>query len=365
MSPPPPRPDRVAPALARWYAANARVLPWRARPGEVPDPYRVWLSEIMLQQTTVATVGPYFHAFTGRWPDVHALAGADDQAILTAWAGLGYYARARNLIRCARVVAGELGGRFPDSEAGLAKLPGIGPYTAAAVAAIAFDRPAAVLDGNIERVMARLFAEETPLPAAKPLLRRHAAALTPTVRPGDHAQALMDLGALICTPRRPDCPRCPLVGDCRGHALGLAAELPRRAPKKAKPTRLGLAYVAIRAGDGAVLLGRRPPSGLLGGMAEVPGSDWTEQGAPAPRPPLSADWRRLSRTVRHTFTHFHLELTVLRASVAAATPAPAGLLWVPPQALAGHPLPTVMRKVLAAGLDSPGGKRIPSRVRNS
>ena len=300
-------------ALLRWYDRAARVLPWRVGPaeraaGQRPDPYRVWLSEVMLQQTTVAAVRDYFHRFTARWPDVQALAAAEDADVMAEWAGLGYYARARNLLACARAVAAK--GAFPDTAEGLRALPGIGSYTSAAIAAIAFDRPETVVDGNVERVTARVFAEETPLPRAKPVLARLAARLTPTRRPGDFAQAMMDLGATVCTPRNPSCGACPLAGFCLAHARGLAADLPRKAPKKPKPTRRGIAYVAIRA-DGAPLIETRPPRGLLGGMPGFPGTDWVDD--PAPAPPLPADWRRLEGTVRHTFTHFHLELTVALA----------------------------------------------------
>ncbi|MDE3121750.1 MAG: A/G-specific adenine glycosylase, partial [Paracoccaceae bacterium] len=279
--------------LLGWYDRNARVMPWRVGPaerkaGQRPDPYRVWLSEVMLQQTTVAAVRDYFHRFTERWPSVSDLAAAEDASVMAEWAGLGYYARARNLLKCARAVATEHKGRFPQTRDGLLGLPGIGPYTAAAVAAIAFDEVATVVDGNVERVVARLFAVETPLPAAKPELTRLAATLTPQDRPGDHAQAMMDLGATICTPRKPACGICPLVEPCAARAAGLAADLPRKAPKAEKPTRFGIVYLARRS-DGAWLLERRPDRGLLGGMLGWPGSDWSA--APTPAPPLAADWR--------------------------------------------------------------------------
>jgi A/G-specific adenine glycosylase len=272
-------------AILDWYDRMARSMPWRVPPhlsaqGHRPDPYHVWLSEVMLQQTTVAAVGGYFRAFVTRWPAVIDLAAAEDADVMAAWAGLGYYARARNLLKCARAVAQEHSGRFPDTEAGLRTLPGIGPYTAAAIAAIAFDRPATVLDGNVERVMARLNAIEQPLPDAKETLRAQAARLTPEHRPGDYAQAVMDLGATICTPRRPACGLCPWSGPCAGRRRGIAAELPRKRPKPEKPTRLGIAYLALRP-DGAVLLERRPPRGLLGGMLGLPGTD---RAAGRPRP---------------------------------------------------------------------------------
>ena len=263
-------------ALLDWYDRHAREMPWRIGPaarraGIRPDPYRVWLSEVMLQQTTVAAVRAKFERFTALWPRVEDLAAAPEEQVMAEWAGLGYYARARNLHKCARAVAEDLGGRFPDTREGLLKLPGIGPYTAAAIASIAFDRPETVVDGNVERVISRLFAVQTPLPGSKPALTELAAGLTPESRPGDHAQAMMDLGATICTPAKPACGICPLVSPCAARAAGIAAELPRKAPKKTKPIRFGIAYVARRA-DGAVLLERRPPRGLLGGMLGWPGS---------------------------------------------------------------------------------------------
>jgi A/G-specific adenine glycosylase len=331
--------------LLAWYDRTARALPWRAPPGTVaPDPYRVWLSEVMLQQTTVGAARGYFDAFVTRWPTVADLAAAADAEVMAAWAGLGYYARARNLLACARVVAGEHGGRFPDSEEALRALPGVGAYTAAAVAAIAFGRRAVVVDGNVERVVARLFAVAPPLPAAKPRLRALAAALTPADRAGDHAQALMDLGATVCTPKRPACGLCPLVADCAGRLAGIAAGLPRRAEKPAKPVRQGIAYLAVR-DDGAVLVETRPAAGLLGGMLGLPGSDWVA-GEPPPRPPLAADWRDLDAEVRHTFTHFHLRLRLEGARV------PEGAGDFRPAAEAGPAMPTVMRKALRLGLSA-------------
>jgi len=331
-------------ALLAWYDRHRRALPWRAPPGAAADAYRVWLSEIMLQQTTTATVAPYFTAFLARWPRVEDLAAAELDAVLHAWQGLGYYARARNLHRCARFVAGDLGGRFPDSEDGLRALPGIGAYTAAAIAAIAFDRPAVVVDGNVERVMARLHALTDPLPAAKPALRDLAAALTPRARPGDYAQAVMDLGATVCTPRSPACGRCPWAAACRGRAEGIAAVLPRRAPKAARPIRHGVAFWTLR-DDGAVLLRRRAERGLLGGMMEVPSTPWRA------RPwgddealalvPAEGRWRRLDGGIAHVFTHFRLELTVMTATVDG----PVSGVWCAPGRLGDHALPTVMKKV--------------------
>jgi A/G-specific adenine glycosylase len=329
-----------------WYDIHARDLPWRVGPkalaaGVRPDPYAVWLSEVMLQQTTVAAVRDYFHRFTARWPRVRDLAAAEDAEVMAEWAGLGYYARARNLLKCARVVAFDLGGRFPDTEEGLQALPGVGPYTAAAIASIAFDRPAPVLDGNIERVMSRVFAVTEPLPGSKPELKALAARLTPVDRPGCHAQALMDLGATVCTPKSPACGICPLLAGCAARQQGIAAELPAKAPKKAKPVRHGVAYL-VRRSDGAFLLETRPPSGLLGGMLGWPGSDWTE-GDPAPAPPLSADWHDPGLEVRHTFTHFHLRLS-LRLAVVAAEVRPVRGAFIDRHDFRPGALPTVMRK---------------------
>jgi A/G-specific adenine glycosylase len=344
-----------AAALLGWYDQAARELPWRIGPadracGVLPDPYRVWLSEVMLQQTTVAAVHGHFARFIATWPDVAALAAAPEAEVMAAWAGLGYYARARNLLDCARVVIAEHGGRFPAGSAALRKLPGVGPYTAAAIAAIAFDEPATVVDGNVERVVARLFAAETPLPAAKPELVALAARLTPALRPGDHAQAMMDLGATICTPRAPDCPACPLAGFCAARATGVQRALPQRAPKAEKPRHLGFAYVARRH-DGALLLETRPARGLLGGMLGWPGSDWNA--SPAPAPPLDADWRELPGAVRHSFTHFHLTLRVLCAELPAAGAAqPQRGNYVPAAEFAPQSLPTLMRKVWHHALGS-------------
>jgi len=331
--------------LLDWYDANARVLAWRVGPAErragtVPDPYHVWLSEIMLQQTTVAAVEPYFARFTRRWPTLEALAEAPDDAVMAQWAGLGYYARARNLVKCARIVRDDFGGRFPSSAQTLMKLPGIGPYTAAAIAAIAFDRPETVVDGNVERVMARFFAVRAPLDKAKARLRSLARSLTPESRPGDHAQALMDLGATICTPRAPRCSACPWKGRCKGRALGIAGELPRRRRKQRKPVRHGIAYLARR-DDGAWLLERRPENGLLGGMLGWPGTAWGA--APTEAPPLEADWQDPGIELRHTFTHFHLRLQLRIAGVAPGTLAPVGE-FVDESAFARTDLPSVMRK---------------------
>ncbi|ABD53312.1 A/G-specific DNA-adenine glycosylase [Jannaschia sp. CCS1] len=325
-----------------WYDVHARDLPWRVPPlsGLDADPYRVWLSEIMLQQTTVAAVKAYFQRFTALWPTVGDLAAAEDAAVMGEWAGLGYYARARNLLKCARVVVEEHGGQFPRTEAELLELPGIGPYTAAAVASIAFQQPAPVMDGNIERVMARLFAVEDPLPGCKSVLKEHATRLTPNDRPGDHAQALMDLGATICTPKNPACGICPVMEACTAHKRGIAADLPKKAPKKAKPTRLGYVYVA-RQEDGSVLLETREEKGLLGGMLAFPTSDWSE--APTDVPPFAADWHDPGLEVRHTFTHFHLRLA-LRVTNAASDTSPQRGEFLPRALFKPSSLPTLMRK---------------------
>jgi A/G-specific adenine glycosylase len=319
--------DITGPLLG-WYDRHARRLPWRAPPGTpAPDPYRIWLSEIMLQQTTVAAVIAYFERFMKRWPTVTALAAADEGAVMAAWAGLGYYARARNLIACARMVAAA-GGAFPDSEDRLRTLPGIGAYTAAAIAAIAFGRRAVVVDGNVERVVARLFAVDVPLPAAKPLLRDHADRITPDRRPGDFAQAMMDLGATICTPRNPACTICPLHGLCPTRS----DVRPLKTPKRAKPRRHGIAHWIER--DGAVWLVRRPPRGLLGAMLALPSSEWTE--TPVPDAPAIG-------TVEHIFTHFALTLHVIRQDAADDGDG----LWWPIASLAEAGLPTVFAKAAA------------------
>ena len=334
--------------LLDWYDRHARVMPWRVGPadrraGLRPDPYRVWLSEVMLQQTTVAAVRAYFDRFTTLWPTVTDLAGAPDAAVMEAWAGLGYYARARNLLKCARAVVERHGGRFPDSREGLLTLPGIGPYTASAIAAIAFDEPATVVDGNVERVMARLHDIHTPLPAAKRELTARAEMLTPQVRPGDYAQAVMDLGATICTPRNPACGICPWRGPCIARDRGTAAELPRKTAKPAKPVRQGIAFVGRRA-DGAWLLETRPERGLLGGMAGWPGSDWTEGDAPQAEPPAPGEWVRLPASARHTFTHFHLILHIATARLPAGC-VPTRGAFVPAPDFRPAGLPTLMRKV--------------------
>jgi A/G-specific adenine glycosylase len=344
-------PPRTATALSErllaWYDRHRRILPWRAPPSLRQDPYRVWLSEIMLQQTTVVAVAPYFAAFLARWPDVRALAAADLDGVLHAWQGLGYYARARNLHACARAVVARHGGAFPADEAALRALPGIGAYTAAAIAAIAFDRKATAMDGNVERVIARLYAVTTPLPDAKPELHCLAAALTPAQRAGDYAQALMDLGATVCTRHKPKCVLCPWRDPCRARRQGIAESLPVRAPKAARPLRRGVAFWAVR-GDGAVLLRRRPEKGLLGGMMEVPSTEWRVEpwtlADARQAAPVAARWRALPGIVRHGFTHFELEITILAGTVRRAG---GDGVWVALGRLGDHALPTLMKKVVA------------------
>jgi A/G-specific adenine glycosylase len=352
--------DRPARLLA-WYDRHRRVLPWRPQSGQRADAFAVWLSEIMLQQTTVKAVGPYFERFMARWPDVTSLGRASLDDVLRMWAGLGYYSRARNLHACAVAVLRDHGGVFPDTEQGLRSLPGIGPYTAAAIAAIAFDRTTMPVDGNIERVVSRLFAVEEFLPRAKPIIQKLAVTLLGPSRAGDEksragdsAQALMDLGATICTPRKPACARCPLNDGCAGRARGDAETFPRKAPKKSGKLRRGAAFVVTRGDE--ILLRTRPDKGLLGGMSEVPGSDWCEAHEDAaarkqaPRLEGAARWRRKAGVVSHVFTHFPLELVVYTAHVPARTRAPKGMRWVPIAAVHGEALPNLMRKVIAHGL---------------
>lgn len=321
-------------------------MPWRVPPaqrqaGVLPDPYAVWMSEIMLQQTTVAAVRDYHRKFLRIWPTVHDLAAADDADVMAAWAGLGYYARARNLLKCARAVVADHGGVFPDAYAALLALPGIGPYTAAAVAAIAFDRPETVVDGNVERVMARLYDVHAPLPGSKAALTAQAKALTPQDRPGDYAQAVMDLGATICTPRSPACGICPWRDPCAARVAGTAAELPKKTPKKKTPTRFGIVYVARRT-DGAWLLETRPEKGLLGGMLGWPGSEWGDD--PEAAPPFAAEWTPLDAEARHTFTHFHLRLKIMTTHADLDTKPERGQ-FLTPDAFSPAALPTAMRKV--------------------
>ena len=341
--------------LLDWYDRHRRRLPWRAAAGERADPYRVWLSEIMLQQTGVKTVGPYFEKFLARWPDVAALGRASLDDVLRMWAGLGYYSRARNLHACAVAVLRDHGGVFPDTEEGLRRLPGIGPYTAKAIAAIAFDIRTMPVDGNIERVVSRLYAVEEPLPQAKPLIGELAATLLGPSRPGDSAQALMDLGSSICTPKKPACALCPLDDDCAARLRGDQETFPRKAPKKAGTLRRGAAFIVTRGDD--LLVRTRAAKGLLGGMTEVPGSAWLagqdDKVALKHAPQLNGvtRWHRKTGVVTHVFTHFPLELVIYTADVAARTRAPAGMRWVPIATLADEALPNVMRKAIAHGLD--------------
>jgi A/G-specific adenine glycosylase len=368
-------------ALLAWYDKHRRDLPWRAAPGETPDPYRVWLSEIMLQQTSVKTVAPYYARFLTCWPTIDALARASLGEVLKVWAGLGYYARARNLHACARALVKDYNGRFPDEEARLTLLPGIGPYTAAAIAAIAFARPSTPIDGNVQRVIARLFAIENALPAARRSIRKLAAGLRSRERPGDFAQAMMDLGSTICTPARPACGLCPWQGACAACGRGDPETFPRKAPRIERPLRRGAAFFVRRA-DAAVLVRSRPPRGLLGGMVEVPTSAWRHdfdearalEEAPlfssrgirsrtlateATRSPIGCRdsghlaWQRMPSLVSHAFTHFRLELAVYTAEVAAGTPAPVGMRFVRLAQLEGEALPKVMRKVVALATKQP------------
>ncbi len=345
----------AAKPLLDWYDRHHRDLPWRVSPpmaarGIKADPYHVWLSEVMLQQTTVPAVKPYFANFLARWPSVRDLADATSEDVMAAWAGLGYYARARNLKKCAEAVASDHNGIFPDTEEGLKSLPGIGDYTAAAVAAIAFNRQAAVMDGNIERVISRLYAIATPLPAAKPLMKQKVALLTPQDRPGDFAQAMMDLGATICTPKRPACSLCPFRGSCEALRLHDPEHFPVKAAKKEKPLRQGAAFIAVTA-DGDVLLRRRIESGLLGGMTEVPTTNWTARqdgGTSADAAPFPAAWEPCG-TITHVFTHFELRLSIYRVAIPSRIQTDNGW-WEPVTNLDSRALPTVMKKAITAAI---------------
>ena len=349
-----------AATLLAWYDVSARVLPWRTRGGAKPDPYRVWLSEIMLQQTRVETVLPYFAKFLARWPDIEALANARQEEVLAVWAGLGYYARARNLHACAKAVVAEFGGHFPEDEAELRRLPGIGAYTSAAISAIAFGKKATPVDGNIERVMSRLFAVEEKLPAARKTLARLAAEMTPAHRAGDFAQALMDLGATICTPKKPACAICPWLDSCAARIRGDQETFPRKMEKAEGKLRKGAAFVVLRE-DNRILLRTRPSAGLLASMTEVPGSQWSAEYKEkdalkfAPRSGAKGEgqfaWRKLPGLVRHVFTHFPLELTVYAAAAPKQTRAPEDMRFVPLGALDSEALPSVMRKVIAHALE--------------
>ncbi len=350
----------IAPALLRWYEDNARDLPWRdgpksrkriGRPAAKPDPYRVWLSEIMLQQTTVATVTPRYAQFLERWPTIEAMAAAPMDEILGQWAGLGYYARARNLHKCAASVTRDHGGNFPDTEEALRKLPGIGDYTAAAIAAIAFDRPAIVVDGNIERVVSRLFSIETPLPAAKSKIKDHARDFWPKKRAGDFAQSLMDLGAVVCRPKTPLCHACPVSKHCAAFSAGRAEEFPKRAQKKPRPKRVGAVF-ALKNSMGDILFERRPEKGLLGGMQGLPGTAWTEtlNGDVTVDAPVRARWRHKGE-VTHIFTHFHLTLDVYVARAPKGFRRATDQLWIAPKHAR---LPSVMKKAVELATDKEG-----------
>jgi A/G-specific adenine glycosylase len=352
----------IAPALLAWYDRHHRDLPWRTPPAELkrgdrPDPYHVWLSEIMLQQTGVETVKPYFLKFIGKWPNVLALAAASTEDVMKAWAGLGYYSRARNLKKCADEVTGRLGGIFPSTEAGLKSLPGIGDYTAAAIGAIAFDLRTAVVDGNVERVVARLCAIELPVREAKREIREIVDAMTPADRPGDFAQAMMDLGATICAPRRPACFLCPLRENCTALARGEPERFPVPAIRSEKPRRVGAAFVVVRP-DGAVLLRRRAETGLLGGMTEVPTTGWTarQDGATgSDAAPFAAGWKHAG-AITHVFTHFVLELQVYRADPQDLA-APANHWGSPAGEIRDEALPTIMKKAIEAAV--PGATKRP------
>jgi A/G-specific adenine glycosylase len=360
----------IAPALLGWYDRHHRDLPWRISPaerarGRRPDPYRVWLSEIMLQQTGVETVKPYFVKVLEKWPDVKALAAASTEDVMKAWAGLGYYSRARNLKKCADEVAGRLGGAFPPTEAGLKALPGIGDYTAAAIGAIAFDLRTAVVDGNVERVVARLHAIEQPVREAKREIRAIVDAMTPPSRPGDFAQGMMDLGATICTPRKPACFLCPLRENCAALTSGAPERFPVPAIRAEKPRRVGAAFVAVRA-DGAILLRKRPEAGLLGGMTEVPTTGWTARrdGATgSDAAPFAAGWKHAG-AITHVFTHFALELQVYRADPQDFA-APANHWWSAAGEIHDEALPTIMKKAIEAAVPGATKRQHPLQARKA
>ncbi len=343
--------DTVAARLLRWYDAHARKLPWRMMPREkLADPYHVWLSEIMLQQTTVAAVKPYFAKFIARWPSVETLSQANDADVMAAWAGLGYYARARNLLKCARVVAGDLDGTFPGNETDLRKLPGIGPYTAAAIAAIAFGQRAVVVDANVERVVSRLFAIDTPLPASRPHIREKTDAITPDARAGDFAQAMMDLGAGLCAVRDPACALCPLQHDCMAFAAGTPAAFPVKAPKKAKPLRAGTVFGVIR--ENKIWLVRRKDTGMLAGMRALPSDNWSARrsgnGADSSEAPLHGPWEIVPKAVHHTFTHFSLTLDLAVYQGKDFEMLPSAGEWWALDNIADAGLPTLFAKAVKA-----------------
>jgi len=360
-TPPAPNPEQ----LLAWYDIHRRQMPWRSVAGRTPDPYHIWLSEIMLQQTTVATVGPYFEKFIRRWPRIEDFANSCPDDVLKMWAGLGYYARARNLHRCAGIIMSEYGGIFPRSQKQLLQLPGIGPYTAAAIMAIAFDTRATVVDGNVERVIARIFAVEKPLPHSKSLLKELADSLTPHVRPGDYAQAIMDLGATVCKPRNPQCPLCPWQTSCCARVRGIQEQLPQKLKKPPKPRRHGTAFWLQRE-DGKILLRRRPSNGLLGAMMEIPSTPWIDASQmaatkhqPTVHAPVKARWRKdICEAVKHTFTHFHLEITIWQARTGMGAELTKAAdeercSWVDINDLDTQALPTLMRKIVAAAMRKP------------
>ena len=343
-------PSQLRDSLLAWYDRYSRDLPWRLKSGKIPDPYRVLLSEIMLQQTTVASVIPYYQAFLARWPTLVDLAAAYLDDVLHAWQGLGYYSRARNLHKCARTVRDDHGGDLPTTEAALRKLPGIGPYTSSAIAAIAFDRAHVPVDGNVERVLARMFGVQEPLPAAKQRLRTIATGLATSRRAGDYAQAIMDLGATVCTPRNPSCLVCPWRWGCRGNDLGVAKDLPRRAPKPERPVRFAATFI-ITAADGALFLERRPEDGLLGGLMQVPLSPWCDQElsmeAAVRAAPISAKWCQLAGTVHHGFTHFAVRFSLFSGRAKRSDRRLRNGIWSAPGQLGEHALPTMVKKIIS------------------
>lgn len=337
------------------YDQTGRTLPWRIRPedrarGVTPNPYAIWLSEIMLQQTTVAHGTPYWHKFLEAFPTVNDLANADRDRVLTMWAGLGYYARARNLHKCAQLIRDQYNGRFPESEAELLKLPGIGPYTAAAMAAICFDETTNIVDGNVERVISRVFTVETPLPNGKSDIKAFAATLVGPDRPGDYGQALMDLGSNVCTPTSPRCDVCPWGKYCAAYKAGTQTVYPRKLKKAKLPVRYGAVFVLMA--DEHVLLERRPDKGLLGGMMGFPGSDWGETpDSPVSHAPMKAQWTKCADIVQHVFTHFELRLDVYIADIKRRNDIDG--VWAPLSEIGSYALPTVMKKVMKAALGTP------------
>jgi len=337
---------RIARRLLSWWDIHRRALPWRAAPNQRPDPYVVWLSEILLQQTTVAAATPYFHRFLARWPAVEDLAAAPEEEVMQAFAGLGYYSRARNLMSCAREIARR--GAFPSEETELRKLPGVGPYTSAAIAAIAFDQPASPIDGNIARIVARLCALPDPIDRSRTTIARETGALTPDKRAGDFAQAMMDLGAMVCRPRQPNCRSCPLRSDCAAFASGEPEAFPKRTANPRRPLRKGVAFFT-RAQDGRILMRTRPASGLLAGTVELPGGQWSvnfDMAEARRHAPLEAAWRRIPGFVEQSFTHFDLRLALYAARTHAGQPAPCGCYWVEESRIPALALSSLMTKAV-------------------